>query len=115
MSTTIQSNLFEPAADPPIAASVGWIEGVVLGQVAVSLCVLAVAFVGYGMLTGRLALRRGALVLLGCFILFGAPLIAAALMEMSVEQRAAPPPPEVDHRDPRDGLEQRHSDPYSGA
>ena len=44
------------------------------------LCVLAVAFVGMLMLTGRLALREGLRVALGCFILLGAPAIASAFV-----------------------------------
>lgn len=80
----MQNSLFTPMAQTPVAASLGWIEGVLFGPVAVIFCVIAVAFVGAAMMTGRLAVRRGALVIVGCFILFGAPIIANALMLSSV-------------------------------
>ena len=40
---------------------------------------LAVAFVGLMLMTGRLAVRDGLRVAVGCFVLLGAPLIASGL------------------------------------
>jgi hypothetical protein len=56
-----------------------WLEGTLLGPVATVLAVIAVASVGFLMLTGRTDIRRGARVILGCFILFGASSIAAGI------------------------------------
>lgn len=73
--------MFSPgASQAPIEAASGWITDTLLGDLAVTLCVIAVALVGFSMLTGRLAIRRGAQVVLGCFVLLGAPLIAASLI-----------------------------------
>jgi type IV secretion system protein VirB2 len=41
--------------------------------------VIAVASVGFMMLTGRMNWRYGAVVILGCFILFGAASIVAGI------------------------------------
>ena len=71
------------ASDDPLASSIGWITGTMLGDLAVTLCVLAVAFVGFSMLTGRVSLRRGGQVILGCFLLLGAPVIAANLLALA--------------------------------
>ncbi|WP_063359789.1 TrbC/VirB2 family protein [Aurantiacibacter luteus] len=83
--------MFETTANAqPIAAAMGWIVDVLLGEVAATLCVIAIAFVGYSMLTGRLAIRRGAQVVLGCFVLLGAPAIAAGMVGLwEPEGRAA--------------------------
>jgi type IV secretion system protein VirB2 len=54
-----------------------------LGSVATGIAVLAVAFVGFGLLGGRLNWRTGARVVMGVFILFGAPMIAQELMSLA--------------------------------
>ena len=69
MAAQIDQSLFEPSGASPIAAAVGWISDQLLNGVAVSLCVLAVAFVGLLMLTGRVPVRTGFRVVLGCFVL----------------------------------------------
>lgn len=75
-----QRDLFQPSPTKPVESSLTWIETVLFGQVAVTLCVLAVAFIGLLMLTGRLPLRRGMMVVIGCFVLLGAPVIAYGVM-----------------------------------
>jgi type IV secretion system protein VirB2 len=50
-----------------------------LGTVATVVAVIAVAVVGFMMLTGRMNWRYGATVILGCFILFGATSIVAGI------------------------------------
>ncbi|MBC9032996.1 TrbC/VirB2 family protein [Sphingomonas sp. JC676] len=70
-------------ADPPgssvLLAAVSWLQGTVLGTMATTVALVAVAAVGMMMLTGRIHIRRGATVILGCFILFGAPGIAVGI------------------------------------
>lgn len=56
-----------------------WIQNTLLGTLATSLAILAVAVVGLLMLSGRVDIRRGAGVVIGCFILFGAPTIVRGL------------------------------------
>ena len=64
----------------PIGSAVQWLQGALLGTVASTVAVLAVAYVGFLMLTGRIEIRRAIQVILGCFILFGASTIAQGLM-----------------------------------
>jgi type IV secretion system protein VirB2 len=56
-----------------------WVRDTLLGQVATTVAVIAVAMVGFMMLTGRMNWRFGATVILGCFILFGAASIVAGI------------------------------------
>lgn len=74
-----QSANYNPAGSGPIVAAVAWIQGTLLGTVATVVAVIAVAVVGFMMLTGRMNWRYGATVILGCFILFGAASIVAGI------------------------------------
>ena len=73
----------QQAADPqgsgPIVAALGWLQGTLLGNVATAIAVMAVAAVGFMMLTGRMNWRFGATVIIGLFILFGASTIVAGI------------------------------------
>jgi type IV secretion system protein VirB2 len=69
----------DPAGSGPIVAALGWLEGTLLGNVATAVAVMAVAAVGFMMLTGRLNWRFGATVIIGCFILFGAGAIVSGI------------------------------------
>ena len=71
--------LSDPAGSSPIVSAVQWIQGTLLGTVATVVAVIAVACVGFMMLTGRMNWRYGAIVILGCFILFGAVSIVAGI------------------------------------
>lgn len=62
-----------------LLAATQWVEGVLLGPLATSIAIIAIASVGLMMLTGRLNIRRGATVIVGCFILFGSASIAHGL------------------------------------
>jgi type IV secretory pathway VirB2 component (pilin) len=73
------ASLTDPPIGNPIAEGVNWVQGATLGSVATIVAVIAVAAVGLLLLSGRLDLRRGTTVVLGCFILFGAAGIAAVL------------------------------------
>jgi len=67
----------DPAGSGPILSALQWIEGTLMGNVATTAAVIAVAVVGLMMLTGRIDWRRGLVVVLGAFIIFG----AAAIVE----------------------------------
>lgn len=69
----------DPAGSGPIVGAVQWLQGTLLGTVATVVAVIAVAFVGFMMLTGRMNWRYGATVILGCFILFGAASIVGGI------------------------------------
>ncbi|MEJ6789571.1 TrbC/VirB2 family protein [Brevundimonas sp. BR2-1] len=74
-----QTGLADPQGSGPIVSAVHWLQGTLLGTVATVLAVIAVACVGLLMLTGRINWRYGAVVILGCFILFGAVSIVAGI------------------------------------
>ncbi len=74
-----QSASYDPAGSGPIVGAVHWVEGTLLGTVATVVAVIAVASVGFMMLTGRMNWRYGVTVILGCFILFGAASIVAGI------------------------------------
>ena len=69
----------DPAGSGPINAALGWMQGTLLGSVATAVAVMAVAAVGFMMLTGRMNWRFGASVIIGCFIVFGAASIVAGI------------------------------------
>jgi len=76
-----QDSLSDPAGSGVIVAAVRWLESTLLGTVATVVAVIAVASVGFMMLTGRINWRYGAVVILGCFILFGAASIVAGIQQ----------------------------------
>ena len=87
--TALPSRVFASvAADPEgsgvLVRAVNWLQGTLLGTVATVVAVIAVAAVGFGMLTGRINWRHGAVVILGCFILFGAASIVGGIRAAAV-------------------------------
>lgn len=81
MQTQMQTGAVQanPAGSGPINAALGWIQGTLMGSLATTAAVIAVAVVGLMMLTGRIDWRRGLTVILGAFILFGAATIVAGI------------------------------------
>lgn len=69
----------DPAGSSPLLAAVNWVQGTLLGNVATSAAVIAVAVVGFLMLTGRIEWKRGLTVIVGAFIIFGAVSIVAGI------------------------------------
>ncbi len=69
----------DPRGSGPILAAVNWVQGTLLGNVATAVAVVAVAIVGFMMLTGRMNWRHAITVIVGCFILFGAAAIVAGI------------------------------------
>jgi len=74
-----QDSYTDPAGSGVLVSAVNWLQGTLLGTVATVAAVIAVACVGFMMLTGRINWRHGATVILGCFILFGAASIVAGI------------------------------------
>ncbi len=68
-----------PQGSGPIVSALQWLQGTLLGNVATTIAVMAVAAVGFMMLTGRLNWRFGATVIIGCFVLFGAGAIVSGI------------------------------------
>ena len=74
-----QDSFSDPAGSGPVVNAVSWLQGTLLGTVATVVAIIAVASVGFLMLTGRMNWRYGATVILGCFILFGAASIVGGI------------------------------------
>lgn len=76
---SISASLSEPIGHSPLLAAVSWLESTLLGTIALTIATLAIAWVGLMMLAGRVNVRHGVTAVAGCFVLFGAPAIAAGL------------------------------------
>ncbi|WEK46397.1 MAG: TrbC/VirB2 family protein [Candidatus Andeanibacterium colombiense] len=73
----------DPQGSGVLVNAATWMQDTLLGTVATTVAVIAVAMVGFLMLTGRMDWRRGAIVIVGCFILFGAASIVAGIRAAS--------------------------------
>jgi type IV secretion system protein VirB2 len=76
-----QAQVVDPAGSGAITGALSWLEGTLMGTVATVAAVIAIASVGFMMLTGRMNWRYGATVIIGCFILFGAASIVAGIRQ----------------------------------
>lgn len=86
----------DPAGLESLLGAVQWVEGSMLGTVATTIAVVAVAATGMMMLSGRIDWRRGASMILGCFIVFGASSIAAGIRAAAIgDGDGYMPPPAV--------------------
>ena len=74
-----QDSYSDPVGAGPIVGALQWLQGTLLGTVATVVAIIAVASVGFLMLTGRMNWRYGATVILGCFVLFGAASIVGGI------------------------------------
>lgn len=79
VAAAAQDAMADPAGSGVIVSAVRWLQGTLLGTIATVVAVIAVASVGFLMLTGRINWRYGATVIIGCFILFGAASIVAGI------------------------------------
>lgn len=114
-------------ADPPDASvllpAVEWAQGTLLGTLASIVAVISVASIGFAMLSGRVDVRRGMAILIGCFILFGAPAIANGLrtardvigVEHSQSEPMPPSPVFMQLPPPARSPNPNSFDPYAGA
>lgn len=78
--------------------AVWWIAQAVTGSLGVTIAVIAISWTGLGMLQGWIDLRRAGRIVLGCFILFGAPMIARGIIATATDERtraAKPAPPAI--------------------
>lgn len=74
----------DPEGSGVLVNAVYWLQGTLLGTVATVVAVIAIASVGFMMLAGRINWRHGAVVILGCFILFGAASIVAGIRSAAI-------------------------------
>jgi type IV secretion system protein VirB2 len=73
----------DPAGSSPLIAALTWVQGTLLGTVATTAAVIAIAAVGFMMLSGRMEWRRGVIVIVGAFIIFGAVSIVAGIRSLA--------------------------------
>lgn len=109
-------SLLDPPLSSPIGASVAFVHASALGSLATVVAVLAVVSLGYAMLAGRVPVRRAAIVLIGCFIIFGATAIARTLTALGGEPHSTVPamPTSADPL-PTPQVAASPYDPYAGA
>lgn len=118
------TSLADPDGSNALVAAVHWLQGTLLGTVATTIAVIAVASVGLMLLSGRMNYRHGATVIVGCFIIFGASSIVAGLTAMlsgtgtagAEAETSFPisPPPATPRSIPANPPPQGY-DPYAGA
>lgn len=110
----IDASLFE-ATDLSLPSAMGWLDAILLGSLATTLCVIGVALLGFTMLTGRLFLPKAGRIVIGVCVLLGAPLIAGAFVsgggQQSVPVNANLEASPLPSRD----LQPREADPNAGA
>ncbi|RYE71537.1 MAG: hypothetical protein EOO81_05685 [Oxalobacteraceae bacterium] len=108
------------AGDSALLNAVEWCQAVLLGSVGSSLAIMGIAGLGFALLQGRLPYRAGARMILGVFILFGAPVISLGLLGIfdlagsnsqngETTQRSTAPPL------PLPSTPAGNPDPYAGA
>jgi len=110
-------------ADPPgssvLIAAISWLEATLLGTVATTVAIIAVASVGLMMLVGRVNVRYGLTVIAGSFILFGASAIVAGIQASlgAGDFAAIPPTPPTREAPalPQPPQPPAGYDPYAGA
>jgi type IV secretion system protein VirB2 len=84
LATAAQAQGIDPAGSGAITGALAWLQGTLMGTVATVAAVIAVASVGFMMLTGRMNWRYGITVIIGCFILFGAGSIVAGIRQSAL-------------------------------
>jgi type IV secretory pathway VirB2 component (pilin) len=118
--TVIQAvSLTDSPPDSAITSATIWISDLLFGPLATSIAIIAIAWVGFSMLSGRIEIRRGLAVVFGCFLLFGAKGIAEGLRSTATIEGAppvanAPPPPNFQKSSPSANKTDAY-DPYAGA
>ncbi|WP_333963801.1 TrbC/VirB2 family protein [Sphingomonas aurantiaca] len=92
-------SLADPGNSASLVAAATWVEALVTGTTATIVATIAVASVGFLMLQGRLPLRRGLVVVMGCFVIFGSGALAEGLLAVgqsastfTSSDTIAPPP-----------------------
>jgi type IV secretion system protein VirB2 len=119
IATIQQASLSDPPPTGVIEAAARWASDLLFGPLATSIAIVAIAWIGFAMLSGRIDLRRGLAAVFGCFLLFGAWGIADGLRSSATVQSgstaAAAPPPPTYLAPPASANNTNAFDPYAGA
>jgi len=108
--------MFHPTDSLSTAAH--WGESALGGTLAISIAILTIAAIGLRMLGGHMPYRRAAQIMVGCFILFLAPAISAALLRVArgePEPVAVPRPLTASPGPAQNSPPPAPYDPYAGA
>jgi type IV secretion system protein VirB2 len=113
-----QASLTDAPPASAISAATGWASDLIFGPLATSIAVIAIAWIGFAMLIGRIDIRRGLWVVIGCFLLFGARGITDGLRSVAASDAnppaaVAPPPPSY-AKPPARRQTANAFDPYAG-
>lgn len=110
-------SLADPSSGASLLAAATWVESLVTGTIATIIATIAVAGVGFLMLQGRMPVRRGLVVVMGCFVIFGSNAIAEALMAVgqSAATSTSNEPPPTPMPPPAVPAQPSVYDPYAGA
>lgn len=103
-----------------IGAAIVWLQSALTGSIAIDVAVIAVAWFGLMLMSGHLSTRRGAQLILGCFIIFGASSIAAGIVDglsggNGIDGPSLAPPPAIAISPPPKPIQAVPYDPYAGA
>lgn len=106
-----------------IGTAIDWLQNALTGSIATSIAIIAIAAIGFLMLSGRVDVRGAVRVVIGCFIIFGASLIATGIRDALVggvpndgADYAAVPQPYYPPASPGNpGSADEAYDPYAGA
>jgi len=110
------ASLFDAPRQGALDSASGWLHSLLAGPAVTAVCVIAVALLGMAMLTGRIAPRQGAQVVLGSFLLLGAASLAEDLRGLAGDGGVHEAPVElVIDIEPRPPLPPAEYDPYAGA
>jgi type IV secretory pathway VirB2 component (pilin) len=115
-----QASLSDVPPVSTISNAVNWISDLLFGPLATAIAVIAIAWIGIAMLSGRIDIRRGLSVIFGCFLLFGARGVADGLTssEFNENQQSistVSPPPNFPIPPPTAANNTNAFDPYAGA
>ncbi len=118
--TSVVASLADPGSASVMLASTSWVQNMLLGTLATIIAIIAIASIGFAMLLGRIEMRRGFTVLMGCFILFGASAIANGLRSatssvVTTYGVGVPPTPLVTPQYSAADQNANPFDPYAGA
>lgn len=108
-------SLADPAGSSVIVAAVWWLQATLLGTLATTVAIIAIASVGLMMLTGRVHIRYGLTVIAGSFILFGASSIAAGIQASMAGAGVGAMPPIASDTPALPAPPPANPDPYAGA
>ena len=116
-ATIMQASLTDPPPTSAIGSATSWISDLLFGPLATIIAVIAIAWIGFAMLSGRIDIRRGLSVVLGCFLLFGARGMVEGLRPLAPSEAfvsSVGPAPSYAISPPSDNNANGY-DPYAGA